>query len=347
MLTAEPRTHRKTQTAERLASPPLQLGTAFIGLSGAVEALLGISANRRWVELVGGSRKATEPILPMPTATLSQLLLRDGASAVEQIVQPSIGIRESITTRCGQWSHSCDLIPGHQVMWPKSHAEPRRRGGPGDRGGLSARGSVGPPVAEARPIHHWAPVPISRVHSQLAHTAAMPMCPDFKKLCEVANIPPRRLHDLRHSAATMMLDNDLDLKTVGQLLGGSDVCLPTPPCCFGLVAQKCWQNGSIHHWVLGSRRREGFELLEQALGETSGRQPFARDPARSARHRWPTPSMPRPVSITPKPGASWRPRSATRRWPPLAAQANGPAVGTTLLRVTEPSSLPATPERPC
>ena len=46
---------------------------------------------------------------------------------------------------------------------------------------------------------------------------------DFKKLCEVAKIPPRRLHDLRHSAATMMLDNDLDLKTVGQLLGHSQL----------------------------------------------------------------------------------------------------------------------------
>ena len=33
----------------------------------------------------------------------------------------------------------------------------------------------------------------------------------------------RRLHDLRHSAATMMLDNDLDLKTVGQLLGHSQL----------------------------------------------------------------------------------------------------------------------------
>jgi len=47
----------------------------------------------------------------------------------------------------------------------------------------------------------------------------------FKELCMKANVPPRRLHDLRHSAATMMLESDLDLKTVGQVLGHSQVAL--------------------------------------------------------------------------------------------------------------------------
>lgn len=47
----------------------------------------------------------------------------------------------------------------------------------------------------------------------------------FKALCGVAQVPPRRLHDLRHSAATMMLANDLDLRTAGALLGHSQVAL--------------------------------------------------------------------------------------------------------------------------
>jgi integrase len=44
---------------------------------------------------------------------------------------------------------------------------------------------------------------------------------DFKDLCREANVPPKRLHDLRHSAATMMLSADLDQKTTGQVLGHS------------------------------------------------------------------------------------------------------------------------------
>jgi len=46
---------------------------------------------------------------------------------------------------------------------------------------------------------------------------------DFKALCAKAGVPPKRLHDLRHSAATMMLASDLDLRTAGQVLGHSQV----------------------------------------------------------------------------------------------------------------------------
>jgi integrase len=42
---------------------------------------------------------------------------------------------------------------------------------------------------------------------------------EFKELCA------KRLHDLRHSAATMMLASDLDLRTAGQVLGHSQVAL--------------------------------------------------------------------------------------------------------------------------
>lgn len=46
---------------------------------------------------------------------------------------------------------------------------------------------------------------------------------DFKDRCKAARVPPKRLHDLRHTAATMMLDSDLDLRTAGQVLGHSQV----------------------------------------------------------------------------------------------------------------------------
>jgi integrase len=45
----------------------------------------------------------------------------------------------------------------------------------------------------------------------------------FKALCRKAGVPERRLHDLRHSAATALLLADVDLATAGQVLGHSRV----------------------------------------------------------------------------------------------------------------------------
>jgi integrase len=45
----------------------------------------------------------------------------------------------------------------------------------------------------------------------------------FKRLCRAAGVPERRLHDLRHSAATALLLADVDLATAGAVLGHSRV----------------------------------------------------------------------------------------------------------------------------
>jgi site-specific recombinase XerD len=42
---------------------------------------------------------------------------------------------------------------------------------------------------------------------------------NFKRLCRLAAVPERRLHDLRHSAATALLIADVDLATAGAMLG--------------------------------------------------------------------------------------------------------------------------------
>ena len=44
-----------------------------------------------------------------------------------------------------------------------------------------------------------------------------------KRLCRAAGVPERRLHDLRHSAATALLIADVDLATAGAMLGHSRV----------------------------------------------------------------------------------------------------------------------------
>jgi integrase len=70
----------------------------------------------------------------------------------------------------------------------------------------------------------------------------------FKLLCVKADVPARRLHDLRHSAATMMLENELDLRTAGAVLGHSQVS----------------QTARYSH-VLADRKAVAAERIEQAL----------------------------------------------------------------------------------
>lgn len=43
----------------------------------------------------------------------------------------------------------------------------------------------------------------------------------WRRLCANAGVPVRRLHDLRHTAATLLLESDVDIKTAGQVLGHS------------------------------------------------------------------------------------------------------------------------------
>ena len=51
------------------------------------------------------------------------------------------------------------------------------------------------------------------------------MAESFKKLLEEAGLPPMRFHDLRHSAATILLARGVNIKVVSELLGHSDIVI--------------------------------------------------------------------------------------------------------------------------
>ena len=57
-----------------------------------------------------------------------------------------------------------------------------------------------------------------------------PMAPDrltrtFRKLAALAGLPPVRLHDLRHGAASLALSARVELKVVQEMLGHSSIVL--------------------------------------------------------------------------------------------------------------------------
>jgi integrase len=62
------------------------------------------------------------------------------------------------------------------------------------------------------------------------HETGEPWHPDhvldtFRLLAELAGLPPIRLHDLRHGAATQALAAGVDMKTVSDLLGHSTITI--------------------------------------------------------------------------------------------------------------------------
>ena len=84
--------------------------------------------------------------------------------------------------------------------------------------------------------------------------------PTLKRL----GLPPVRLHDCRHSAATLWLEAGLPLKLVQELLGHSSVAI----------------TGDVYSHILPAYRREAAVVLAAHLARASTRQAQKPDAAR-------------------------------------------------------------------
>jgi hypothetical protein len=136
-----------------------------------------------------------------------------------------------------------------------------------------------------------------------------PMAPDrltrtFTALVGQAGLPPVRLHDLRHGAATLALAAGVDLRTVQDMLGHSSIVLTAD---------------TLH---LGSARRRPRRRREGRDADHQGRLPRPRHPPPQAPGQTPAAPKTRPSVIgapVPRP-----PRPPDR--PPAPPQPGSPSL---------------------
>jgi hypothetical protein len=141
------------------------------------------------------------------------------------------------------------------------------------------------------------------------------MAPDrltrtFKKLTALAGLPPIRLHDLRHGAASLALSAGVELKVVQEMLGHSSIVLtadtytsvlPDAAHAAEKVADLIIKTGCLVPGTRRRRRRQARRTPRRA-GTHAGRGqpghakavPGASGPA----DRPPAPSAPHPPAMT-------------------------------------------------
>lgn len=90
---------------------------------------------------------------------------------------------------------------------------------------------------------------------------------DFKGLCARAGVAAKRVHDMRHSAATAMIDSDIDLKTASVVLGHSRVA-QTERYTKIVRARRSVAAARIDKALFGSRRAMGSQPCSWVDGRT-------------------------------------------------------------------------------
>jgi Phage integrase family len=132
-------------------------------------------------------------------------------------------------------------------------------------------------------------------------TDGQPLHPDyltrrFRSLVEESGLPPVRLHDLRHGAASLAHSAGADLKTVQEQLGHTSIVL-TADTYTSVLTDK-------HHKTAEATAR--LVLAAAARGPNRRNRPTAGPPSKSAASHMPT----GPEPVRPKPSR----RRKTRKW---------------------------------
>ena len=77
---------------------------------------------------------------------------------------------------------------------------------------------------------------------------------EFYKLLRAASLPHMRFHDLRHSAATLLLAMGVHVKVVQELLGHSHISITL----------------GVYGHVLSSMQQEAMDKLDDLFGKEEG-----------------------------------------------------------------------------
>ncbi|WP_436837866.1 tyrosine-type recombinase/integrase [Micromonospora rifamycinica] len=95
----------------------------------------------------------------------------------------------------------------------------------------------------------------------------------FRKLVQRAGLPPVRLHDLRHGAASLAHQAGADLKTLQDLLGHSSIVITADTCTSVLpdVQRRCAD--ATAHLVLAAARRTRKKIKNKARKNRPTRPP--------------------------------------------------------------------------
>jgi integrase len=78
---------------------------------------------------------------------------------------------------------------------------------------------------------------------------------EFVRRVSCMKLPPVRLHDLRHSYASLMLESGVDLKTVSQALGHSTIRITADTLCPRDAGHAALRGRAVRPY---DRRREGL-----------------------------------------------------------------------------------------
>nr|WP_245730462.1 site-specific integrase [Micromonospora pallida] len=137
----------------------------------------------------------------------------------------------------------------------------------------------------------------------------------FRLLVKRAGVPPVRLHDLRHGAASLAHEAGADLKTLQDMLGHSSILVTadTYTSVLPLTQRRCAD--ATAHLVLAAARRTRAKIRKKSHRNRPKPRPAAHTPARKTPAKQREPQVKNPLPAGPSRNVmtpEWHPRDTHR-----------------------------------